>query len=68
MTLIVFITQMTYLAVVFFHPGQMNVILCTLAVAYAVYLANVAQYIHRTQTRKKEALARSEPPQQLKAA
>jgi len=70
MTLIVFITQLTYLAMAYFHPSMMNVVASTLAVAYAVYLGNVAQYIHRTQTRKKESAQRaeSEAPQQLKAA
>ncbi|MBD5636166.1 MAG: hypothetical protein IAI49_16985 [Candidatus Eremiobacteraeota bacterium] len=67
MTVIVFITQMSYLAVVFFHPADMSVILGVLGAAYAVYLANVAQYIHRTQTRKKEAELAKVPPQ-LKAA
>jgi 3-vinyl bacteriochlorophyllide hydratase len=54
MTLIVFITQLTYLAMVFFHPHMMNAIIGILAVAYLVYIGNVAQYIHRTQARKKE--------------
>jgi 3-vinyl bacteriochlorophyllide hydratase len=69
MTLIVFIAQLTYLAIVFFHPERMHAIIGSLGAAYAVYLANVAQYIHRTQTRKKETrAAEGEPPQQLKAA
>jgi 3-vinyl bacteriochlorophyllide hydratase len=59
MTLIVFITQMTYLAMVFTHPQLMGVILGVLIFAYTVYIANVAQYIHRTQTAKKEAAASS---------
>ncbi|MBD5605291.1 MAG: hypothetical protein IAI48_09400 [Candidatus Eremiobacteraeota bacterium] len=59
MTLIVFITQMTYLAMVFTHPQLMGVILGVLIFAYTVYIANVAQYIHRTQTAKKEAAAAS---------
>jgi 3-vinyl bacteriochlorophyllide hydratase len=57
MTLIVFITQLSYLAVVAFHPQMMNVILGILAAAYLVYIANVAQYIHRTQRAKKETAA-----------
>jgi 3-vinyl bacteriochlorophyllide hydratase len=70
MTVIVFITQMTYLGVVYFHPDQTGVIVGVLASAYAIYLGNVAQYIHRTQQRKKEdASASPQPqPQQLKAA
>ncbi len=55
MTLIVFILQMTYLAMVFTHPTSMGFIVAVLCVAYAVYLGNVAQYIHRTQRMKKEA-------------
>jgi 3-vinyl bacteriochlorophyllide hydratase len=54
MTLIVFIFQMTYLAMVFVHPGSQGVIVGVLCFAYAVYLGNVAQYIHRTQRMKKE--------------
>jgi 3-vinyl bacteriochlorophyllide hydratase len=54
MTLIVFICQMTYLAMVFVHPGSQGVIVGVLCFAYAVYLGNVAQYIHRTQRMKKE--------------
>ncbi len=54
MTLIVFITQITYLAIVYIHPEDTGVIAGALAFAYAVYLGNVAQYIHRTQTRKKQ--------------
>jgi 3-vinyl bacteriochlorophyllide hydratase len=57
MTLVVFITQMSYLAMVISHPQMMPVILGILAFAYLVYLANVAQYIHRTQTMKKETAA-----------
>jgi 3-vinyl bacteriochlorophyllide hydratase len=57
MTLVVFITQMSYLAMVIAHPQMMTVILGILSFAYLVYLANVAQYIHRTQTMKKETAA-----------
>ncbi len=52
MTLIVFITQMAYLTVVAFHPDRMTAIVLVLCIAYAVYLANVAQYIHKTQRAK----------------
>jgi hypothetical protein len=39
---------------VFVHPGSQGVIVGVLCFAYAVYLGNVAQYIHRTQRMKKE--------------
>jgi 3-vinyl bacteriochlorophyllide hydratase len=68
MTVIVFITQMTYLAVVFFHPEQRSVIAGVLATAYIVYLANVAQYIHRTQQRKKDSAEDVSSQHGLKAA
>jgi 3-vinyl bacteriochlorophyllide hydratase len=65
MTLIVFIFQMSYLAMVALHPDRLNAIIGMLCVAYAVYLANVAQYIHRTQRDKQRAVAEQ---QQLKRA
>lgn len=55
MTLIVFIMQLSYLLMVFTHPENMRAILGILVLAYATYLANVAQYIHRTQRQKHEA-------------
>jgi 3-vinyl bacteriochlorophyllide hydratase len=57
MTLIVFLFQLTYLAMVGFHSDLRVAVVAVLIIAYAVYLGNVAQYIHRTQTRKKEAAA-----------
>jgi 3-vinyl bacteriochlorophyllide hydratase len=57
MTLIVFIMQMTYLAMVWAHPTYMGVIVGVLVAAYTVYVANVAQYIHRTQRAKQEIAA-----------
>ena len=57
MTLIVFIMQLSYLLMVFTHPNDMRAILGILVLAYAVYLANVAQYIHRTQRQKLESAA-----------
>jgi 3-vinyl bacteriochlorophyllide hydratase len=62
MTLIVFILQMTYLAMVFTHPTLMPAIVGVLCVAHAVYLANVAQYIHRTQRLKHETAAAAAAP------
>jgi 3-vinyl bacteriochlorophyllide hydratase len=56
MTLIVFIFQVSYLLMTWFHPGEMRPILVILALAYTVYLANVAQYIHKTQQIKKDAV------------
>ena len=53
MTLIVFITQLGYLAVAYLHPERLDVIVMILCVAYAIYLANVAQYIRKTQRMKK---------------
>ncbi len=65
MTLIVFVFQLSYLAVVAFHPDFLAAIVMMLCIAYTVYVINVAQYIHRTQVQKQEtATAR----QQLKAA
>lgn len=65
MTLIVFIFQLSYLAVRQFHPDFQAAVLLMLCIAYTVYLINVAQYIHRTQLQKKAtAAART----QLKAA
>jgi 3-vinyl bacteriochlorophyllide hydratase len=55
MTLLVFILQMSYLAMAWLHPSDMGPILAVLCAAYAVYVANVAQYIHKTQRMKKEA-------------
>ena len=60
MTLIVFITQMTYLAMIYTHPDKMAIVVGVLIFAHAVYLANVAQYIHRTQQLKKQ-----QPPPSL---
>jgi 3-vinyl bacteriochlorophyllide hydratase len=68
MTLIVFITQIAYLAIVYIHPEDTGVIVGALAFAYAVYLANVAQYIHRTQTRKQQEAHATQALPQLKAA
>ena len=56
MTLVVFVFQIAYLGMVRFHPHDMPVILLMLFLAYTVYVANVAQYIHRTQNDKKKAL------------
>ena len=58
MTLMVFVLQLSYLAMTWLHPGAMGPILSVLGVAYAVYVANVAQYIHKTQRMKAE---RGEP-------
>ncbi len=52
MTLIVFIFQVSYLAMVWLHPDRMYAVIGILVVAYAVYAANVAQYIHKTQRAK----------------
>jgi 3-vinyl bacteriochlorophyllide hydratase len=68
MTVIVFIMQITYLAIVYAHPEDTGVIAGALAFAYAVYLANVAQYIHRTQTRKKHEASVAQLPPNLQAA
>jgi hypothetical protein len=57
MTLVVFIFQLSYLAMVLFHPTDMHAILMMLIGAYIVYAGNVAQYIHRTQNDKKKAQA-----------
>ncbi len=62
MTLIVFIMQMTYLAMVYMHPTYTSVIIGVLAAAYTVYIANVAQYIHRTQRAKQEIAAAESIP------
>lgn len=56
MTLVVFIFQMSYLAMVALHPDRMPAIVGMLCAAYVVYLANVAQYIHRTQRDKQRAV------------
>ena len=56
MTMVVFVFQVAYLAMVYFHPGDMYAILMMLFFAYTVYAGNVAQYIHRTQNDKKKAL------------
>jgi 3-vinyl bacteriochlorophyllide hydratase len=58
MTLIVFIMQVSYLFVVALYPGNTTAILTILCMAYTVYLANVAQYIHKTQ-RAKQAESQS---------
>jgi 3-vinyl bacteriochlorophyllide hydratase len=52
MTLIVFITQMAYLLVGVTHSGDVTAKLAMLGLAYTVYVANVAQYIHKTQRAK----------------
>ena len=57
MTLIVFIFQVSYLAVVRFHPAFTAAIVMMLCLAYAVYSINVAQYIHRTQLQKQQTAA-----------
>ena len=54
MTLIVFITQISYIIMFYTHPTQMNAILSLLGLAYLLYFANVAQYIHRTQRMKQD--------------
>ncbi len=58
MTLMVFVLQLSYLAMTWLHPGAMGPIVSVLCFAYAVYVANVAQYIHKTQRMKAE---RAEP-------
>jgi 3-vinyl bacteriochlorophyllide hydratase len=65
MTLIVFIFQVTYLAMVALHPDRMVAVIGVLCTAYAVYVANVAQYIHRTQREKQHAVV---VPHELKRA
>ena len=55
MTLIVFIMQASYLFVVALHPANMTAIILILCLAYTVYVANVAQYIHKTQRAKQAA-------------
>ena len=57
MTLIVFMFQLAYLAVVAFHRDLMPAVLLMLGIAYTVYVINVAQYIHRTQRQKQETQA-----------
>ena len=57
MTLIVFVFQLAYLAVVAFHRDFMPAVLLMLGLAYTVYAINVAQYIHRTQRQKQETQA-----------
>ena len=57
MTFIVFAFQLAYLGVVAFHRDSMPAVLLMLVLAYAVYVVNVAQYIHRTQRQKLEAAA-----------
>jgi 3-vinyl bacteriochlorophyllide hydratase len=61
MTLIVFIFQLSYILMTWLHPNEMRPILTVLALAYTVYLANVAQYIHKTQQMKKLPVAPSLP-------
>ncbi|MGP6159794.1 MAG: 2-vinyl bacteriochlorophyllide hydratase [Vulcanimicrobiaceae bacterium] len=55
MTLIVFITQMSYLGIAMALPGKTQPLLLTIGLAYFVYALNVAQYIHRTQQMNKDA-------------
>jgi len=57
MTLIVFLSQLFYLAMVAIHPDRLVPILAALGFAYVVYVANVAQYIHKTQRAKLAAAA-----------
>jgi 3-vinyl bacteriochlorophyllide hydratase len=54
MTAFVFVTQIAYLSVHAVYPTNQNLITQVLLVAYAVYLCNVAQYIHRWQRMKQE--------------
>lgn len=54
MTLLVFVTQISYLLMYYLHPGNMTAILTMLCIAYTMYFANVAQYIHRTQLHKQQ--------------
>jgi hypothetical protein len=68
MTLIVFVFQMSYLAMVQFFPSHQPAILLMLGAAYTVYVANVAQYIHRTQNDKKKAQEASARLSSLKKA
>ncbi|MBD5656629.1 MAG: hypothetical protein IAI50_15835 [Candidatus Eremiobacteraeota bacterium] len=56
MTLIVFVFQVAYLAMVTLHSDNMPVVIGMLCAAYAVYVANVAQYIHRTQRDKQRSV------------
>ena len=60
MTLIVFITQIAYLTMHWLQPDNTVAVLTMLGLAYTVYIANVAQYIHKTQ-RVKQAQARKRP-------
>jgi 3-vinyl bacteriochlorophyllide hydratase len=55
MTVLVFVTQIAYLLMYYLHPGNMTAILTMLGIAYTMYFANVAQYIHRTQLHKQQA-------------
>jgi len=57
MTLIVFITQLGYLLMQALHPQSMPAVLTMLVLAYTIYLANVAQYIHKTQRVKHDTRA-----------
>jgi 3-vinyl bacteriochlorophyllide hydratase len=66
MTLVVFIFQVSYLAMVALHPTLMPAVIGMLCVAYAVYIGNVAQYIHRTQRDKQQAVVAE--PELKKAA
>jgi hypothetical protein len=50
----VYITQVSYLLMVYTHPGQIVPALWLLCIAYFLYATNVAQYIHRTQRMKKD--------------
>jgi 3-vinyl bacteriochlorophyllide hydratase len=54
MTVIVFLFQLGYLFVAFVHPTHTSSIIGMLCTAYAIYLFNVAQYVHRTQQAKKQ--------------
>jgi 3-vinyl bacteriochlorophyllide hydratase len=60
MTLLVFVSQMAYLAMYYTHQSDPRSALLLLCLAYAIYLANVAQYIHRTQQMKKDNIALKE--------
>ena len=61
MTLIVFIFQVSYILMTWLHPHEMRPILTILCLAYSVYVANVAQYIHKTQQMKKPPAAPALP-------
>ncbi len=53
--------QMSYILMTWLHPNEMRPILTILCLAYTVYVANVAQYIHKTQQMKKPPAAPALP-------